>query len=72
MKFAIAQAAPDPALPPHLPVALRDTARTVIALGSGNAPSLEALRKDADAQITGLREELQRRGHPRDVIDDAL
>ncbi|MEM5325050.1 DotU/TssL family secretion system protein [Paraburkholderia sp. JHI2823] len=72
MKFAIAQAAPGPALPPHLPVSLRDTARTVVALVSGNAPSLEALRKDADAQINGLREELQRRGHPRDVIDDAL
>jgi type VI secretion system protein ImpK len=55
-----------------LPISLRDTARTVVALRSENPPSLEDLRTDADAQIAGLSEDLQRRGHPRDVIDDAL
>ncbi|OLL31218.1 hypothetical protein BTH42_13555 [Burkholderia sp. SRS-W-2-2016] len=67
MKFATAQTAPD-----LLPVALRDTARTVVELRSGNPPSLDLLRQDSDAQIAALREELQRRGHPPDVIDDAL
>lgn len=67
MKFVTAQPAHD-----LLPVALRDTARTVVTLRSGNPPSLDVLRTDSDAQIAGLREELQRRGHPRDVIDDAL
>ncbi|MGF6609960.1 type VI secretion system protein ImpK [Paraburkholderia sp. WSM4175] len=71
MKLAIAEPGPD-LLPALLPVALRDTARTVVSLRSGNPPSLEVLRRDSDAQIVGLREELQRRGHPRDVIDDAL
>ncbi|MCG5077864.1 DotU family type IV/VI secretion system protein [Paraburkholderia tagetis] len=60
-------------LPPDLlPVALRDTARTVMALRSNDPPALDDLRRDADAQIIGLREELRRRGYPRDVIDDAL
>jgi type VI secretion system protein ImpK len=67
MKFATAQ-------PTHdlLPVALRDAARTVVALRSANPPSQEVLREDSDAQVASLREELQRRGHPQDVIDDAL
>jgi type VI secretion system protein ImpK len=55
-----------------LPVAMRDTARTVVALRSNEPPSLQVLRESADAQVAGLREELQRRGHPHDVIDDAL
>ena len=55
-----------------LPVALRDTARTIVKLRSGNLPSLEILRKDCDAQLASLSDELQRRGQPRDVIDDAL
>jgi type VI secretion system protein ImpK len=67
MRFATAQSTHD-----LLPISLRDTARTVTALRSENPSSLENLREDADAQIPGLREELQRRGHPRDVIDDAL
>jgi type VI secretion system protein ImpK len=66
MKSTIAQPSLD-----LLPVALRDTARTVVALRSGNPPSLEALRNDANAQIASLSEELARRGHPHDVIDDA-
>jgi type VI secretion system protein ImpK len=55
-----------------LPVALRDTAGTVTKLRSKNPPTLAELRKESDAQVTGLREQLQRHGHPRDVIDDAL
>jgi type VI secretion system protein ImpK len=51
---------------------MRDTARTVMALRSDQTPSLETLRKDSDAQVACLRDELQRRGHPPDVIDDAL
>jgi type VI secretion system protein ImpK len=62
--------------PPHpvdlLPVALRDTARTIVKLRSDSPPSLETLRTECDAQFAGLRDELQRRGQPRDVIDDAL
>ena len=67
MKFTTAQPAPG-----LLPVAMRDTARTVMALRSDQPPSLGALRENADAQVASLRDELQRRGHPRDVIDDAL
>jgi len=55
-----------------LPVALRDTARTVVSLRSENRPSIESLREDCDSQLAMLRDELQQRGHPRDVIDDAL
>jgi len=55
-----------------LPVALRDTARTVVALRRENRQSIASLREDCDAQVAMLRDELQRRGHPRDVIDDAL
>ncbi|MDR5753054.1 DotU/TssL family secretion system protein [Caballeronia sp. LZ024] len=55
-----------------LPVALRDTARTIVKLRSDNPPSVETLRGDCDAQLAGLSDELQRRGQPRDVIDDAL
>ncbi|WP_027215058.1 DotU/TssL family secretion system protein [Burkholderia sp. WSM2232] len=55
-----------------LPVALRDTASTVVALRSGNPPSPEVLFKDSDAQVAALRDELQRRGLPLDVINDAL
>jgi type VI secretion system protein ImpK len=67
MRFAAAQSSPD-----LLPVALRDTARTVASLRSGKPPSLETLRTDAELQIAALREELQRRDLPHDVIDDAL
>lgn len=67
MKFSTALPAQD-----LLPVAMRDTACTVMALRSSEPPSLAALRENADAQVAGLREELHRRGHPRDVIDDAL
>jgi type VI secretion system protein ImpK len=66
MKIATARPVPD-----LLPVSLRDTARTVVDLRSVNPPSLVDLRKRCDAQVAALREELQRRGHPRDVIDDA-
>ncbi|TDV04562.1 DotU family type IV/VI secretion system protein [Paraburkholderia caballeronis] len=55
-----------------LPVALRDTSRTVVALRSANPPSLQELRTQCDAQTAGLRNELHRQGHPGDVIDDAL
>ncbi|MEM5310270.1 DotU/TssL family secretion system protein [Paraburkholderia sp. JHI869] len=55
-----------------LPVALRDTADTVVSLRGKNPPSLNKLRTDSDAQVVSLREQLQRRGHPKDVIDDAL
>ncbi|POR55064.1 type VI secretion system protein ImpK [Paraburkholderia eburnea] len=55
-----------------LPVALRDTARTVVALRKGNPPSLHVLRGECDDQVVRLRDELLRRGQPHDVIDDAL
>ncbi|MBB3261171.1 type VI secretion system protein ImpK [Paraburkholderia bannensis] len=55
-----------------LPVALRDTARIVVELRDVNPPLLSDLRKRCDEQVAALREELRRRGHPRDVIDDAL
>jgi type VI secretion system protein ImpK len=55
-----------------LPVALRDTSRTVVALRSANPPSLHELRTQCDAQTAGLRSDLHRQGHPGDVIDDAL
>lgn len=55
-----------------LPVALRDTSRTVVALRSANPPSLEELRIQCDAQTADLRNELHRQGHSGDVIDDAL
>jgi type VI secretion system protein ImpK len=67
MKIAAAQ--PGEAL---LPLALRDTASTVVALRSGKPPSVDALRRQCDAQLAGLKDELQRRSQPRDVIDDAL
>lgn len=67
MKTAAAE--PDEAL---LPLALRDTASTVVALRSGKSPSVDALRGQCDTQLVALKEELQRRGQPRDVIDDAL
>lgn len=55
-----------------LPVALRDTADTVVALRAYRPNSPKGLRERCDAQIVRLREELQQRGLPRDVIDDAL
>ena len=67
MKIAAAQ--PGEAL---LPLVLRDTASTVVALRSGKSPSVDALRRQCDTQLAALKEELQRRGQPRDVIDDAL
>lgn len=67
MKLATAQ--PVTAL---LPVALRDTADTVVALREFRPVSPKDLRKRCDDQIARLREELQERGQPRDVIDDAL
>jgi type VI secretion system protein ImpK len=67
MTIAIAQTVTD-----LLPVALRDTSRTVVALRSANPPSLEERRGQCDAQTAGLRNELHRQGHPADVIDDAL
>lgn len=66
MKIATAKPMPD-----LLPVALRDTARTVMELRSVTPPSLGELRRRCDEQVAALREELQRRGHPHDVIDDA-
>jgi type VI secretion system protein ImpK len=67
MKFVAARPVRD-----LLPLALRDTARTVVELRDVNPPPLAELRKRCDAQVAALRDELQRRGHPRDVIDDAL
>lgn len=67
MKIAAAQ--PGEAL---LPLVLRDTASTVVALRSGKSPSVDALRRQCDTQLAALKGELQRRGQPRDVIDDAL
>jgi type VI secretion system protein ImpK len=55
-----------------LPLALRDTAGTVVELRSGKPPSVDVLRRQCDVQVAGLREELQRCGQPHDVIDDAL
>ncbi|MDR6482652.1 DotU family type IV/VI secretion system protein [Paraburkholderia terricola] len=55
-----------------LPVALRDTARTIVKLRSDSPPSLETLRAQCNAQLASLRDELQHRSQPRDVIDDAL
>lgn len=66
MKIATAKPVPD-----LLPVAFRDTAHTVMELRSVNPPSLDDLRRRCNAQVVALREDLQRRGHPRDVIDDA-
>lgn len=67
MKIATAQAVTD-----LLPVALRDTADTVVALREYRPMSPKGLRERCDAQIVRLRDELQQRGQPRDVIDDAL
>lgn len=67
MSAAIAQPAAE-----LLPLALRDTARTVVSLRGEKRPSIDSLREDCDAQVAMLRDELQQRGHPRDVIDDAL
>jgi type VI secretion system protein ImpK len=67
--MTIAAAQPDEAL---LPLVLRDTARTVVALRSGKPPSADVLREQCDTQLVALKEELQRRGQPRNVIDDAL
>jgi type VI secretion system protein ImpK len=55
-----------------LPVAMRDTARTVATLRSDSPPAVADLRRECAAQLAALREELKRRGQPRDVIDDAL
>lgn len=54
-----------------LPVAMRDTARTVKSLAKESLP-FAALRVECDGQIERLREALNMRGLPRDVIDDAL
>ncbi|NTZ10417.1 DotU/TssL family secretion system protein [Burkholderia metallica] len=59
------------AAPPLLPVALRDTARTVTALAQESI-SFQALRDQCDAQIAQLRSELNLRGLSNDVIDDAV
>jgi len=67
MKIATAQSVAD-----LLPVALRDTADTVAALREYRPTSPKDLRERCDAQIARLRDELQQRGQPRDVIDDAL
>lgn len=67
MKIATAQSVAD-----LLPVALRDTADTVAALREYRPTSPKDLRERCDAQVARLREELQQRGQPRDVIDDAL
>ncbi|MBW9106561.1 DotU family type IV/VI secretion system protein [Paraburkholderia phenoliruptrix] len=55
-----------------LPLALRDTASTVVALRSGNPPAPEVVFEDSNAQVAALRDQLQRRGLAVDVIDDAL
>lgn len=55
-----------------LPVALRDTAQTIIELSGKRPPSLHELRKQCENQVVRLREELLRRGQPHDVIDDAV
>ena len=67
MKIATAQPVTE-----LLPVALRDTAATVAALRDFRPVSANGLRERCDIQIVRLREELQRRGQPRDVVDDAL
>ncbi|WP_423396397.1 DotU/TssL family secretion system protein [Burkholderia sp. LMG 21824] len=54
-----------------LPVALRDTARTVTALASGQL-SFEALRDQCNAQITHMRSELSSRGIADHAISDAV
>jgi type VI secretion system protein ImpK len=56
----------------RLPVALRDTARTVTDLSAGRALVLHDLRRQCDNQVIGLRTELLRCGQPHDVIDDAV
>ncbi|MBR8233193.1 DotU family type IV/VI secretion system protein [Burkholderia sp. AU42008] len=56
---------------PLLPVALRDTARTVTAL-TLESISFQALRDQCDAQIAQLRSDLNSRGLSDDVIDDAV
>ncbi|MGU7772629.1 DotU/TssL family secretion system protein [Burkholderia sp. MR1-5-21] len=56
---------------PLLPVALRDTARTVTAL-TREQPSFDALRDQCNAQIAQLRSELSLRGLPDHAINDAL
>jgi type VI secretion system protein ImpK len=67
MTIATAQSVTD-----LLPVALRDTADTVVALREYRPQSPGGLRAQCEAQIVRLREELEQRGQPRDVIDDAL
>ncbi|KWE56611.1 hypothetical protein WL77_27600 [Burkholderia ubonensis] len=56
---------------PLLPVALRDTARTVTALEK-EPLSYQALRDQCNAQIAQLRSELNARGLPNDAISDAI
>ncbi|WP_321847511.1 DotU/TssL family secretion system protein [Burkholderia diffusa] len=54
-----------------LPVALRDTARTVTALAQESI-SFQALRDQCNAQIAQLRSELHLRRLPDDAIGDAV
>lgn len=61
-------------LPPAwLPVAFRDTALTVVTLGtSGATASFTTLRPQCLKQIQRLREEMNTDGQPGDVIQDAV
>ncbi|OMG71027.1 DotU/TssL family secretion system protein [Burkholderia ubonensis] len=54
-----------------LPVALRDTARTVTALEMEPLP-YQTLRDQCNAQIAQLRSELNSHGLPDDAISDAI
>lgn len=67
MKLTLAQPAPG-----LLPVALRDTARTVVELCGKRPPPLQKLREQCDKQVVSLREEMLQQGQPHDVIDDAV
>lgn len=56
-----------------LPVAFRDTALTVVTLGTSDAPSsFKTLRPQCLKQIQRLREEMNANGQTDDVIQDAM
>jgi len=57
-----------------LPLAIRDTALTVASLHGGDFPKegFTLFRQTCETQLERLRTELEKAGHPQDVIDDAL
>nr|WP_150696059.1 DotU/TssL family secretion system protein [Pandoraea terrae] len=55
-----------------VPVALRDTALTVMGLAHDATPAhFDTFREKCKAQIDRLRTELESAGHPPDIVEDA-